>query len=417
MLKKHWVPTVTVVGSLLITGTLVNYLSRQAFSLMAPEVSRSVHLSTQQVARLVQSFLLFYTTLPLVWGYLADRFGIRKVYGIVALCWSVLQLGYVFAHSFHQFLLLQALLGATESVNFVACAKAIAIWCSPAQRAKVSGFVQAAAVTGAVITPPLSAFALNWGGWRTIFLWNAVLAFFWVVLWFSLYREKRPDRTMNIASPLAKRGGSEVRSLTVVAGALIAVRLISDPVWWFYLLWLPTYLVQNHIATTVRVGKSLWVPYVAAAVGALVAGAVSDRLIRNTGETIPSRLKTMLVCVLPMPLGFLLLYVHSLGSIMAVLCVVLAGHMGWKTNLSALTPDCFPKTIVGRVESVFSVASGLSGVLFFAYVGRAVGNISYNPIFIGLSLMHPCAYLLLWLTMRIQMKPAASALKVSPANS
>jgi ACS family hexuronate transporter-like MFS transporter len=103
-----------------------------------------------------------------------------------------------------------------------------------------------------------------------------------------------------------------------------------------------------------------------------------------------------------MPLGILLTHVRSMTSILAILCVVLAGHMGWKTNLSALTADVFPKAFVGRVESIFSVGSGLGGVLFFAYIGSILGKISYRPIFILLGFLHPCAYLLLWMTLRRQ---------------
>jgi MFS transporter, ACS family, hexuronate transporter len=408
MLKTKWPPTVAIIGSLLVTGTIVNYLSRQAFSIMAPEVSRSIELSTSQTAHLVQAFLFFYTALPLVWGYLIDKLGIRRVYGTAALCWSVLQLGYVFAHSYHELLLLQALLGATESVNFIAATKAIAVWCKPAQRARVSGFVQAAAVTGAVITPPLSALALAFGSWRTIFLWNAIIALVWVAGWFILYRDKVEARftedalTKPVSSPSPRSSGSYKR----IAAALIAVRLISDPVWWFYLLWLPTYLVQAHIATTVRVGKSLWIPYMAAALGALLAGAASDRMIRANGRTIHSRLTAMFFAIVLMPLGILLTHVRSMTSILAILCVVLAGHMGWKTNLSALTADVFPKAFVGRVESIFSVGSGLGGVLFFAYIGSILGKISYGPIFILLGFLHPCAYLLLWMTLRRQKLPS-----------
>jgi MFS transporter, ACS family, hexuronate transporter len=385
---------------------------------MAPEVSRSVMLSTSQTAHLVQAFLFFYTALPLAWGYLIDKLGIRRVYGTVALGWSILQFGYVFAHSYHQLLLLQALLGATESVNFVACTKAIAVWCKPEQRAKTSGFVQAAAVTGAVITPPLSALALTFGGWHTIFLWNAIIALMWVIGWFLLYRDKNEvmmTPAQSAADRISSSAAPRVGSYKAIAAALIGVRLISDPVWWFYLLWLPTYLVQSHIATTARVGKSLWIPYVAAAAGALLAGAASDRLIRARGKTVSSRLAVMFFAVVLMPLGVLLRYTHSLPIILAVLCVVLAGHMGWKTNLSALTADCFPKAVVGRVESIFSVGSGLGGVLFFAYIGSVVGRLSYGPIFILMSILHPCAYLLLWVTMRQQItNPVLAPVNANP---
>jgi MFS transporter, ACS family, hexuronate transporter len=168
------------------------------------------------------------------------------------------------------------------------------------------------------------------------------------------------------------------------------------------LLWLPTYLVQKGITTTSDVGKSIWIPYVAAAAGALVGGAASDRLIHLTSKTIPSRLRVMLIAVLFMPTGWFILQLHSLAGTLAILCVVLAGHMAWKTNLAALTADCFPKRVVGRVESIFSMGSGLGGVLFFAYVGLVVGRYSYAPILIVLGILHPCAYLLLWVTMRRQ---------------
>jgi MFS transporter, ACS family, hexuronate transporter len=393
--------TLPVIGSLLVTGTLINYVLRQAFSIMAPAAEAAIPLSTAQASRLFEAFLLFYSCTPLMWGYLLDLMGVRRVYGSVALVWCLLQTGYVFARSFSQLLVLQILLGTMESVNFVACTKTVAVWCLPPQRARLSGFVQAAAVFGAMIAPPICALAIHFGGWRSIFAWNSMAALLWVIAWFVIYRD--PEQTRNITwatEPNGNLSGSAVERPKRLVVALFLARLLADPLWWFYLLWLPTYLVQKHISTAENVGRFLWIPYGAASLGALAGGTASDRLIRATGTAIRSRLKVMVCAVTIMPVGLLILRVKTLPSILAVLSVLFAGHMAWKTNLDALTSDSFPRRFVGRVASLFSLGSGLGGVTFFACIDTVVRNFSYAPIFLVLAFVHPAAFLTIWAILR-----------------
>jgi ACS family hexuronate transporter-like MFS transporter len=174
--------------------------------------------------------------------------------------------------------------------------------------------------------------------------------------------------------------------------------------------------VQKKVATAANVGESLWIPYVGAALGAMLAGVASDKLIRASGRTVSSRLKIMFCSVVIMPVGILVLRAETLWGVLAVLCAVLAGHMAWKTNLTALTADCFPGRIVGRVESLFSVGSGLGGMMFFVYVGAIVEKFSYTPIFVILAVVHPCAFFLLWLTLRHVDPPQCSLAPPSMSN-
>ena len=179
--------------------------------------------------------------------------------------------------------------------------------------------------------------------------------------------------------------------------SLLLPRFVSDPVWWFYLLWLPKYLADQRGFTMRDIGLLAWMPYLAADIGALAGGAWSGRLVKRGVPVVRARALGMWPFALLMPLS-LLIPSASTGVALAIICVVAFGHMAWKTNLQTVTNDIFPLRVVGSVSGIIAFGSGLGGSLFTSLTGWMVQNVSYDAIFYAMGFLHPFAYLIFrWL--------------------
>jgi MFS transporter, ACS family, hexuronate transporter len=175
---------------------------------------------------------------------------------------------------------------------------------------------------------------------------------------------------------------------------LLLARFFSDPVWWFYLFWMPKYLVERRGFTLAEIGIFAWLPYLTSDLGALAGGYISGRLIARTRTILDARYATMLPSVLFMPASIAIPFLPSPAHALALICCVTFCHQVWKTNLMTMTNDIYPVKSVGSVSGIVSLGSGLGGVVFMNVVGRIVEAFSYNSIFVIMGFLHPLAYLL-----------------------
>ncbi len=171
-------------------------------------------------------------------------------------------------------------------------------------------------------------------------------------------------------------------------------RVVADPVWWFYLFWLPKYLVERRGFTMAEMGLVAWLPYLTADLGSLAGGWASGRLIRNRVTIVTSRKLVMLGAALVMPLGLLIPTVESSAIALGTICLITCAHMAWKTNLMTMTNDLFPTSIVGSVAGLVGLGSGLGGTIFTRITGYVVQNHPYKLIFFVLAFLHPAAWLI-----------------------
>jgi ACS family hexuronate transporter-like MFS transporter len=165
-------------------------------------------------------------------------------------------------------------------------------------------------------------------------------------------------------------------------------------VWWFYLFWLPKYLVDQRGFTLVQVGLFAWLPYLCADLGSVSGGLVSGLLIPRSSSPLQARLRTMLPCALLMPLSVLIALTPSAAVAIVLICVVTFSHMAWKTALATMTNDIYPPHVVGSVSGMIAFGSGLGGTLFTSLTGFVVQNFSYTWIFVVMGFLHPVAYVL-----------------------
>jgi len=396
-----------VIAGLIFANTVINYVDRQTLSVLAPQLTRILHLSEVQYAYIVQAFLVSYTLLYIPAGVILDRCGVKFVFAAATAWWSIAAILPASARSAWELGAYRFLLGIGEAFTFVAATAVAAEWYPPRERALLNGLANSAAVTGAVLTPPLIVWIWSNWGWRSAFLATGLAGFVWTVGWLGLYespgRHPRitPEETIlirgerGIAATLTtetcRPHWLELLRLRETWGLLIS-RIFSEPVWWFYLFWLPKYLTESRHLSMKQMGMVVWIPYLAADLGSIGGGWLSGHLIRRGWRIVPARRCVMLFSALTMPLGIVLAYAKSSALAIFLVCVVLLAHMSWKTNQMTLTIDVFPRVIVASMAGIVGTGGGLGAALFASIAGHMIQWYSYVPVFWVMGLMHPVAY-------------------------
>jgi ACS family hexuronate transporter-like MFS transporter len=377
--------------SLLFVATTINYLDRAILGVLLPEIRRGIHIRTDTYGLITFWFQIAYALGSLIGGKLLDKYGTRIGFGLAAALWSVAATLNAFAASALQFGMLRMVLGLGEAANFPACNKAAAELYKPSQRATVMGVVHFGANLANVFGPALFIWLAMSLGWRTCFAFIGIIGFLWLPLWFRAYRIS--DRSAN--------GGSEVSALSLKMALRYRqtwgyawAKFLTDPVWWFYLFWIPIYLNDvRHFSASQR-ATALTAIYAIASIGAMLGG-VSGHLIKCGWNVGKARKTVMLVCACAMPFTALGVFAQSAAMVVLFFGISMAFHAAWMTNLFTTPADVFPKEAVG-VANGFGVCIGaLGGALFSGLIpGYVIPVAGYIPVLLVMSCFYLIAFLL-----------------------
>ncbi len=396
------------IAGLVFLSTVINYVDRQTLAVLSPQLTKELGLTDIQYGWISQAFLIPYTAMYIGAGLLLDRYGTKIVFGIAAVWWSLAATLHAAVSSAFGFGAFRFLLGTAESANFVAAQKVAAEWFPPKDRGTLNGWVQAGSVTGAIITPPAVVWLAERYGWRSAFLLTGALGLFWAAAWFWFYYlpEKHPRIS---ADELALLKSSESTASPIPAASpspslqaffrfpetwgLMLARVISDPVWWFYLFWLPKYLTEARGLTKTEMAWLLWVPYLLSDAGSILGGWYSGKLIARGGNVLDSRKTVMLWSALIMPIGLLLVWKPPIPLTLLLISLSLFAHNSWKTNLVTMTVDIFPRRVIGRVHGIVATGGGIGGAIITPLAGYVIAWFSYTPLLIVMGVLHPLAYL------------------------
>ena len=389
------------IAALLFAATVINYIDRQTLSVLASEITSDLGLSDIEYSQVVQAFLLCYAGMYMVWGRIIDRWGTRAALAMSMVWWSLANAAHALTRSALGLGICRALLGMGESGNFLAAEKAISEWFPPKERGFANGLVNAAASTGAILAPPLIVLIFTLWGWRVAFVVTGLVGFVWLVFWLRWYwipsrhpRVTQEERSLLESSETA-RSRARIRWIALFGfrqtWALFAARLLADPVWWFYLFWLPKYLSDERGFSIVAIGLTTWVPFLTADLGALVGGWSSGRLIKGGTAPVRARKWVMLPAAAVMPMSLIVPASDSAAVAVAAICMVTFAHMAWKTNLMTMTNDIYPTAVVGSAAGIVGLGSSLGGVIFTGITGFVVENYSYGMIFFVMGFLHPIA--------------------------
>ncbi len=404
------------IAALLFLSTVINYIDRQTLSVLSPVLTRELHLSPIEYSNILTAFLAAYTVMYVGSGFLVDRWGTRRSLSVFMVWWSVSNMLHAFAQGVWSLGILRFLLGMGESGNFMAAFKAVSEWYPAKERAFVNGLINGGAAIGAVIAPPVITWINGKYGWQPAFVVTGSLGFIWLAFWLFLYHppETHPriteeERAYVLADPAVASSTGRVPWQQVLkypqTWGLLLARFFSDPVWWFYLFWLPKYLVEQRGFTMAEMGMMAWMPYLAADAGALVGGWTSGKLIAQGRDALKARMMVMLPFAMLMPLSLAVNHAPSRTLTLTLICIVTFSHMAWKTNQTTLTNDVFPKPMIGTVAGILAFGNGLGGTLFTWMTGYVVQWFGYEAIFILMSVLHPLSY---FIVRRLVRQPLAA---------
>ena len=390
-----------IVGLLCLASGL-NYLDRQTLSVLAQTIQDELHLTTVQYSQITSAFLISYTVMYAVSGRLVDYLGTRRSFLLFVSGWSLANILHVFARTALQFSFFRFLLGATESGNFPAGVKVVAEWFPLRERALAVGIFNAGTAVGAALAAPIvSGVALMWG-WRSAFIAGGVLGIFWLVLWAVFFRLPKDhpwlgedERERITDGEVEKRSGRQVsiRQLlsTREAWGCIGARMLTDPISYFFIFWTPKFLQQERGFDLAAIGKYSWIPFVAAAAGNVLGGAIPARLVRDGWSLNRARKTVMLIASLLMPLCCLsIVHVPQAGLAVALISVAMFSHGAW-ANIT-LPAEIFPKECVGSISGFAGCLGGAVGVVTQLAIGWTVQNISFTPVFAVSAFVHLAAF-------------------------
>jgi ACS family hexuronate transporter-like MFS transporter len=402
-----------VIAGLLFTATVINYIDRQALSVVAPVLTKELGLTPIQYAGILQGFLYAYTIMYLVSGILVDRWGTRRALAVFMAWWSISNMLHSFARTAGELGAFRILLGIGEPGNFMAASRATSEWYPPKERAFLNGVANSGAAVGAIISAPLIVWLYVRHGWRSMFVVTGCFGFVWLLAWLLLYHlpEKHPLITaaelrliQGSGDPQKPLQATKTRWIDLLrypqTWGLFWSRFLSDPVWWFYLFWLPKYLVEQRGFTMVEMGMLAWLPYLTADIGSIFGGLLSGYLVKREWPVLKARSAGMLPFALLMPLSVVIAFTPSRAVTLLIICIVTFAHMAWKTNLMTLTNDIYPTRVVGSVSGLAAFGNGLGGAIFTYLTGHIVQHFSYNAIFVIMGFLHPAAYVIFKLLVR-----------------
>jgi ACS family hexuronate transporter-like MFS transporter len=379
-----------VVLALLFAATALNAIDRQTLSVLAPTMRRELHLSEGDYANVVTAFLISYTVMYAVSGRLTDVFGARPVLSWSLAWWSMATMLTGLSRGAVSLAAFRCLLGVGEPCVYPCGIKACAEWFSPRQRALATGIFSAGGSFGAVAAPPLVALLALRFGWRSAFVVPGILGLCWLPFWRRIYR----DQAGSVASGPARHSWQSLLKRREV-WALVLPRLLSDPVWYFYLFWLPDYLQRMRGFSLVEIAAYGWLPFLFAGLGCISGGALSDWMVRRGVAPARARVRVLMVVGCVGPLGALVGLVSSVVLAMALACVVVYLTQVWSTNTATLAAEVLPAHEIGTAIGLMGTAGSLGGALFAQLLGVLIARAGYPAAFLAVASLYPLAIMTL----------------------
>jgi ACS family hexuronate transporter-like MFS transporter len=384
------------IAALIFLGTLINFINRLTISVLAPVITRDLHLTNVEFAGITNAFLIAYTASQAFSGKLYDRIGNRRGFTVSIAIWSVASMLHAFASGIFSLNCFRFLLGLGEAGNWPGAAKVIAEWFPPRQRALGMAIFNSGTSIGSVVATPLIIALQIHFGWQATFLAVGGLGFLWLGLWLRFYHPPHvhPRITKEELVLIAEGRPSAVaplpwRSLVRYreTWAILVSRFFCDPVWWLYVTWLPLYLYKVHGFSLKEIGYFAWVPFVAADAGSLFGGWMSGHLMTRGWSANRARKTVIVFGMLCMCVGLLAAAAHTAAVALACIAVVLFGFQTWINNVQTMPSDYFPESAVGAVAGLGGMGAGTGAILFTQATGLVVDHFSYTPVLIAAGLL------------------------------
>ncbi|MFT4249550.1 MAG: MFS transporter [Pseudomonas sp.] len=395
------------VCAMLLAATTINYIDRQVLGVLAPFLQERIGWNEMQYSYIVTAFQAAYALGLLCAGAVIDRLGTRLGYAIAIGVWSLAAMGHALAATVVGFAVARFALGLGEAGNFPAAIKTVAEWFPRRERALAVGIFNSGSNIGAIVAPlAVPVVAAAWG-WQSAFLCTGLLSGVWLLAWLLWYRVPERQSALSVDELAHIRSDPAEPSRRVPwlqilrhrqAWAFVAAKFITDPIWWFFLFWLPKFLHAQYDLSLLALGLPLVAIFVMADLGSIAGGWLAGHLLRRGLSANRARKTAMAVCALAVVPIVFAGRADNLWLAVALIGLATAGHQGWSANVFTLPSDMFPRDTVGSLVGIGGFAGAVGGMLISTFVGlllQATG--SYLPVF----LMAGSAYLVALLVVHL----------------
>ncbi|KPK96398.1 hypothetical protein AMJ80_00245 [bacterium SM23_31] len=367
-----------VICALIFLATTINYVDRQVIGILAPTLRKEIGWSEIEYGYIVTAFTAAYAVgLPLM-GKLIDAIGTRLGYAFALIGWSLAAMGHALARSASGFGFARFALGVFEAGNFPAAIKTVAEWFPKKERALATGIFNAGSNVGAVVAPLVVPWiTLTWG-WQEAFIFTGSVGFLWLIFWFWLYEKPEKNKRLTAGEleyihtdPPDPPVKIPWRQLLRYKGtwAFAVGKLLTDPAWWFYLYWIPSFLYSNYGITLHEIGIPLIIIYVMADVGSVGGGWLSSFFIKRGWNLNKARKVAMLICAICVTPIMFASQAANVWIAVALLSLATASHQGWSANLFTTVSDMFPRKAIGSVVGLGGMAGAIGGMLIATAAG------------------------------------------------
>jgi len=395
-----------VIVALLFAATAINYIDRQMIGVLKPTLASEMHWSETDYANIIFWFQMAYAIGYMGFGRIVDLLGARLGYAVAIIIWTIAHVAHGGVRTITQFAIVRFGLGIGESGNFPAGIKAVTEWFPAKERALAIGIFNAGSNVGAIITPLIVPWLTLTYGWRFAFVATGGFSIVWLIVWWVVYR--RPAEQPRVSSaelayitqdpvdpvvPIPWRKLLGLRETWAYALAKFCI----DPIWWFFLFWLPGYLGERYHLDLKSFGPPLVAVYILSDLGSVAGGWLSSRMIHRGMTVNRARKLTMLICAFAVLPIFFAQSISNLWVAVVVLGIAAAAHQAFSANVYTLPSDLFPRSAVGSVIGIGGTVGAIGGMAFAKYAGHildATGSyavlfgIAAGAYFVALGIVH-----------------------------
>ncbi len=383
-------PIAWVLCGLLFVATALSFLDRQVLSVLAPTLMKDLGFDNTVYARVVSAFVLSYTVMFAFGGWMIDRLGTVRGLAIAVAVWSLASGAHALAAGALGLGIARFFLGLGEGACFPAATKGACEWFPAEKRAFAIGLANGGSAFGAVLAPPMTAWLAGHFGWRGVFVTTGVVGLVWVALWMSAGRFSPASAASAAPCPAPWSAWGGLLRMPQV-WRILGARALFDPVFYFYMFWIPKYLSSERGFSLEEIGDLYWIPFLVLGISNVGSGHVSDLLVRAGWTPRRARRTLLTAAALLTPASCLVVWTPSAGWAIALMSVLTFAHGFWICNFLASVSDDFPAGSMATIVGLSGTVGGTVSFLTSLAIGPVVDRWSFTPVFLVSAVLYPLA--------------------------
>ncbi|MEP7279434.1 MAG: MFS transporter [Bacteroidota bacterium] len=399
--------------ALLFFSVVIHYIDRQALSQAVVDdgflrdtglMGKDGRLNKELFGFLDASFKIAFMIGFLLMGNFLDRIGTRKGFSLAIFTWSLGGMGQAIAGSFIGFSITRFVMGIGEAGNFPASIKTVAEWFPRKERSLATGIFNTGSNAGIMIAPFFMVFFMTYFSWRVALFAAGSLGLIWLIFWWNMYRKPEEHSKVNRAElaviqadpaePVVKISWLQLFKLRQT-WAFALGKFFTDPAWFLYLIWLPTFFKEEHNIALKAMVVPMMVIYLISAFGSIGGGWLSSSFLKNGWNLNNARKTTFFICALCALPAYFASVTADLWIAIPIIGLATAAHAGFSANLFTLVSDTFPKQAVASVVGIGGTFGAIGGVIISALSGVIYQKFGPAPLFLYGSLAYLVALVII----------------------